>query len=342
MFYHKDDLIYMSLYSGKKFTGFLAFILSLACLKTEASCTVEIGSTVVSSLLVTLPLTPFDPFDPTVPDGTVLYSTTAQGNSQTGDVYCSSAIGRYEYRGVGAVGRFNTYSTSVSGVGIRIHHSYIGWWPKGGSTGSTSYPIYGNSPRVEVELVKTGPITAGGRLTGLIGALRFVDHGVDVQRFVISGNLEIKPRVPTCTVSTPAIAVGMGKVHVNALADKGATNPARPLEIRLQCSGGDAGAHTRMFMTLSDAANPGNRSTTLSLLSGTSATGVGIQILRSDDTPVSFGPDSAVAGNPNQWQIGEFGNGQVTIPLKARYIPTGGKVGPGTANAAATFTMSYQ
>lgn len=240
------------------------------------------------------------------------------------------------------MGRFNTYATSVSGVGIRMEYYLAGWWPKSLSTSSTNYPMYDYYPSVKIELVKTGPITAAGRMTGLIGTFTSIDHGIDFQRFVINGNLEIKPRVPTCTVSTPTIAVGMGKVHVNAVADKGATNPARPLEIRLQCSGGDAGAHTRMFMTLSDAANPGNRSTTLSLLSGTSATGVGIQILRSDDTPVGFGPDSAVAGNPNQWQVGEFGNGQVTIPLKARYIPTGGKVGPGTADAAATFTMSYQ
>ena len=202
--------------------------------------------------------------------------------------------------------------------------------------------MYGYAPSVKIELVKTGPITAAGQLTGLIGTFTAIDHDIDFQRYVINGNLEIMPRVPTCTVSTPTIAVDMGKVQINAVAVKGAANPARPLEIRLQCSGGDPGAHTRMFMTLSDAANPGNRSTTLSLLSGSSATGVGIQILRSDDTLVGFGPDSAIAGNPNQWQVGEFGNGLVTIPLRARYIPTDGKVGLGTADAAVTFTMSYQ
>ncbi|WP_198919096.1 fimbrial protein [Pseudomonas chlororaphis] len=265
-----------------------------------------------------------------------------QGTSQTGTAYCSSAVGRYEYKGVGAVGRFNTYSTSVVGVGIRISYYFSGWWPKGEWGYGTSYPMYAYTPSVKIELVKTGPITAGGRLTGTIGTLELPDHGLELVRYVISGNLEIKPRVPTCTVSTPTIAVGMGKVHVSAVADKGATNPARPLEIRLQCSGGDVGAHTRMFMTLSDAADPSNQSSTLSLSRSSTATGVGIQILRGDNTLVSFGPDSAVAGNPNQWQVGEFGNGQVSIPLKARYIPTGGKVGPGTANAAATFTMSYQ
>ncbi|SEM20865.1 Pilin (type 1 fimbria component protein) [Pseudomonas sp. NFACC41-3] len=332
----------MSLYFWKHFFGILVLVLLLVCSKAQASCTIKSGSVDVGTLTARLPVTPSESFDPSVPDGTVLYSSTSRGSSQGGTAECSGPIGRLEYRGVGAVGRFNTYATSVSGVGIRMEYYLAGWWPKSLSTSSTNYPMYDYYPSVKIELVKTGPITAAGRMTGLIGTFTSIDHGIDFQRFVINGNLEIKPRVPTCTVSTPTIAVGMGKVHVNAVADKGATNPARPLEIRLQCSGGDAGAHTRMFMTLSDAANPGNRSTTLSLLSGTSATGVGIQILRSDDTPVGFGPDSAVAGNPNQWQVGEFGNGQVTIPLKARYIPTGGKVGPGTADAAATFTMSYQ
>ncbi|UUT22196.1 fimbrial protein [Pseudomonas sp. T8] len=332
----------MSQYFWKNFPGIFALVFSFFCLKAQASCIVEMSGVNVGTRTVTLSVTPSESFDPSVPDGTVLYSSTAQGKEQPGVAYCSSSIGRIEYRGVGAVGRFNTYATSVSGVGIRIQYYFSGWWPQGTWEGSTDYPMYAYTPSVKIELVKTGPITAGGRMTGLVGTFTALDHGMDFQRYVISGNLEIKPRVPTCTVSTPTIAVGMGKVHVSAVADKGATNPDRPLEIRLQCSGGDAGAHTRMFMTLSDAADPSNQSSTLSLSRSSTASGVGIQILRGDDTLVSFGPDSAVADNPNQWQVGEFGNDQVSIPLKARYIPTGGVVGPGTADAAATFTMSYQ
>ncbi|SFQ70973.1 Fimbrial protein [Pseudomonas sp. NFPP07] len=98
-----------------------------------------------------------------------------------------------------------------------------------------------------------------------------------------------------------------------------------------------------MFVTLTDAVSPGNSSSNLSLVPGpTTASGVSVQILRGDGTPVSYGPDSAETGNPNQWQVGEFGNVMVTIPLKARYIQTATSVRPGSANAAATFTMSYQ
>ncbi|MFP3409088.1 hypothetical protein SB757_31210, partial [Pseudomonas sp. SIMBA_065] len=67
-----------------------------------------------------------------------------------------------------------------------------------------------------------------------------------------------------------------------------------------------------------------------------------IQILRSDGSIVSYGPESSAEGNPNQWYVGEYGNGTVDIPLKARYAGEGGKVGPGSANGLATFTMSYQ
>lgn len=332
----------MSLYFLKYFSGVPVLVFSLACLKAQASCTIQRGGVDVGTLIVNLPVKPTESFDPSVPDGTVLYSSTIRGSGQGGTAYCTDSIGRIEYKGVGTAGKFDTYATSVSGVGIRIEYSVSGWWPKSVSDYHTSYPLYDVSPDVKIELVKTGPITAGGRMTGLIGTFTSIDHGMDFQHYKISGNLEIKPRVPTCTVSTPTIAVDMGKVQVNAVADKGATNPDRPLEIRLQCSGGDAGSHTRMFMTLSDAADPSNQSSTLSLSRSSTASGVGIQILRGDDTLVSFGPDSAVADNPNQWQVGEFGNDQVSIPLKARYIPTGGVVGPGTADAAATFTMSYQ
>ncbi len=98
-----------------------------------------------------------------------------------------------------------------------------------------------------------------------------------------------------------------------------------------------------MFMTLTDAEKPGNLSSVLSLASGSTAEGVGIQVLRgSDSTLVRYGPDSAQEGNPNQWEVGKFGNGDVTIPFNVRYVRTSDKLKPGKANGVATFTMSYQ
>ncbi|KVH63801.1 adhesin [Burkholderia sp. MSMB1072] len=98
-----------------------------------------------------------------------------------------------------------------------------------------------------------------------------------------------------------------------------------------------------MYTTLTDASNPANVSNMLSLGPDSTASGVSIQVLHGDnDKLISYGPDSSQAGNPNQWFVGEFGNVDVTIPLKARYVQTASDVKAGTANGRATFTMSYQ
>ncbi|AOZ01287.1 adhesin [Cupriavidus sp. USMAHM13] len=135
----------------------------------------------------------------------------------------------------------------------------------------------------------------------------------------------------------------MGKATTSELKSVGATSSPKSFEVRLQCSGGNPGTSTKMYMTLTDSANPANETDTLSLASGSQAKGFGIQVLRaSDDTLVSYGPDSAAAGNTNQWKVGSFGNVNVTIPFKARYVRTSSSIVPGTANGTATFTMSYQ
>lgn len=57
---------------------------------------------------------------------------------------------------------------------------------------------------------------------------------------------------------------------------------------------------------------------------------------------VSFGPDSSVAGNTNQWLVGNAISGQMNIPLTVKYVQTAQTIKAGTVNGVATFTMSYQ
>ncbi len=171
----------------------------------------------------------------------------------------------------------------------------------------------------------------------------FIAHEKKVRSIVTNGSINIIPKVPTCNVLTKNIAVDLGKALVGDMKNIGATSSPKSFEVRLKCSGGNPGTSTKMFMTLTDSANPANESDTLSLARGSQVKGVGIQILHgSDDTLVSYGPDSAAVGNPNQWSIGSFGNVDVTIPFKARYVRTSSTVSPGKADGAATFTMSYQ
>ncbi|KVM03223.1 hypothetical protein WL40_22470 [Burkholderia ubonensis] len=327
----------------------LAFLAFGLCTNVQATCNVRqsfVGSG-PGRFTISLPATVA--FDPMQPDGTVLMSRDVV--SQGFEVYATgcknpNSLGREMHSGVGTLGRFDTFPTSVAGVGIRVGYRSSGgtaiWWnnnivDNSGSVGMTIYP-----PPLVVELIKTGPITAQGSLGGEIGRLTLLDHGQIVYSVFMTGTLTIKPSVPTCNVLTKTVPVGLGKVTMETLRGLGSSSQSTPFDIKLQCAGGTQGATTRMFMTLTDAADPGNRGTALSLSPDSKAKGYGIQILRADDTPVSYGPDSAAAGNPGQWYVGEPGNNHVAIPLKARYVRTATDVQPGTANGVATFTMSYQ
>src|SRR5256885_10143923 len=69
------------------------------------------------------------------------------------------------------------------------------------------------------------------------------------------------------------------------------------------CAGGEANTRLTAFITLTDATQATNRSSTLTLAQNSKARGVGIQVLR-NNVPVSFGPDSGSLGNANQWNAG--------------------------------------
>ncbi|WP_120293638.1 fimbrial protein [Paraburkholderia sp. BL23I1N1] len=117
----------------------------------------------------------------------------------------------------------------------------------------------------------------------------------------------------------------------------GSTALETAFSVRLNC----AVPGSQIYITLTDNANPANTSNTLSLKSDSTASGLGFQVLNKG-IPVSFGPDSSVAGNTNQWQVGVASTGSINIPLSVRYIQTPAQVRPGTVDAVPTFTMSYQ
>jgi len=103
---------------------------------------------------------------------------------------------------------------------------------------------------------------------------------------------------------------------------------------------------TKVFATMTDVSAPLNTANVLSLANSSSAKGVGIQIYREDtSTPVSFGPDSPLKGNLNQWYVGtatEQTGGRVGLSFTAGYVKTQPKITPGAVNAQSTITFSYQ
>lgn len=309
-----------------------------------AYCTTDVGG------ITPIPFTlyNFNPpsFNPNVPVGSIIYSQTVlTGTIATTGFTCPGGIGVIFWRGTtsASAGPYNAYSTPINGIGLRFQHSYNNkFFPfQGEDLGQATRGVL-NSHTVTVSLVKTGPITAGGTISGEIAGVFAQYNTSQIASFRLNSSVQIKPMVPTCRVSTPAIKVPLGKVHPSTFTGVGTYSPAQNFNIGLTCSGGTGGTVTRVYTTLTDQTNPGNRSNTLPLISsGLTATGVGIQILNGS-TPISYGPDSRVANNPNQWMVGTQGNGSFTIPLSVRYVQTSPSVTPGTANGAATFTMSYQ
>lgn len=147
-------------------------------------------------------------------------------------------------------------------------------------------------------------------------------------------------RGSSCTMTTPSTqTVALPTISRTALASTGATAAkGAGFHIGLNCDAGVA-----LHVTMTDASTPTNTGDTLSLAPGSTAKGVGVQLFyNGSSTPVPYGPDSPVKGNTNQWQVGSSPSAaSYDIPLMAGYVSTG-TVTPGSVQAKATFTFSYQ
>lgn len=165
-------------------------------------------------------------------------------------------------------------------------------------------------------------------------------EGILFSETFLASTLTFTPQ--TCTVTQPG-AVNMGAVSSRTFTGVGSTSDWGPdFTIGVNCSGVAA----KVFMVLSDAQNNANTSSTLPLSSSSTAAGVGLQIQRKNGSaPISFGPDSSLAGTTNQFPVftsDGSATGPTALVFAARYIQTNATITPGTANGLATFTMSYQ
>jgi type 1 fimbria pilin len=334
-----------------KWIGLLFLLLAAIGLPVtaHAACTISSGT-----LPVVLSFTPWSPanFDPSVANGTVVasqvlnFSSVGAGGAT---VNCSGGLGTQTRAGTTGAQEavYMTYPTGIAGVGIRFTTqggtgAGYGVWPTSQALTGSSATIT-TTGSVLVEFVKVGTITAGGTIVGELGASYLQNGATKLSSYVVNGGITLKPTVPTCAVQTPIVNVGLGTAAASSFTGIGTTSSdtGQPFNLQLQCSGGTNGATTKMYMTLTDQNNLANVSNALSLTSSSTASGVGIQV-RNGSTIIGYGPDSSAAGNTNQWFVTQTGNGIVNIPLTARYVQTGNQAKPGTANAIATFTMSYQ
>lgn len=137
----------------------------------------------------------------------------------------------------------------------------------------------------------------------------------------------------TCTVSPDSkdFTVKMGNVPSKQFYQAGDGTRYEPFFIHLEKCGGAASGVTVSFSGPKDNRN----SDLLAIPSGNgNASGMGIGIYNQDKSLIPIGSNSIQTKlTPNQ--------PSVSISFYARYIADGGVVTTGTANAAATFTLTY-
>ncbi|QGR68431.1 fimbrial protein [Yersinia intermedia] len=221
------------------------------------------------------------------------------------------------------------YDTNIPGIGIRVYvanTSSANMFPKEEVRNGTGYTQ--PAPYI-VELYKTAASVQSGIITtGQIATLSCGSPSTNIYNAI---NLSAVTIVDSaCTVNSSDITVPIGNVNSSIFTTVGSTSNATAFTIPLTCP--SSGVQVKMQL---DGNTVNGSTTALSLNnSGTdgAASGYGVQII-TGSSPIVIGTPTAVATTTS---------GQVSIPLKARYIKTSAISNGGVANSTATFTMTYE
>ncbi|SAL40609.1 type-1 fimbrial protein subunit A [Caballeronia choica] len=279
---------------------------------------------------------------------------TCQFNANAPVITTATHIPHFDVAVAPVAGTVDVYPTDIAGVGVRYTIYADACTERSAvvtnKTAQLHCPRSGVIPSdqsipatVVAEFVATGSLAAGTLTLTSVPQLKvwynsdFQPGASWTQAPVYTGTASGTIRQQSCSVQNSAQAITLPTVTTRSL-DSGAGTVAgsQPFSVDLSCAAG-----AQVSITFTDATNPSNTSSVLSLASGSTATGVGIELRRANDMKISFGPDSAAPGTTNQWLVGAAPNGALGIPLSARYVRTTGTLAAGSVKALATFTMSY-
>lgn len=216
-------------------------------------------------------------------------------------------------------GTFNTYDMGPANKGsnrvsgsfelVRTANTMV--------SGNAIFPMYLHVPSTEWA-------------NGGTGALSTINFGYTLQPTTVAA----------CTVTQSSVNVAMPSTGARSLSTVGATAGNAPFFIDLNCESG-----AKPQISLGDATTPSNQTTDLSLAPGSTASGVGVQVLYGA-SPVTFAPapytsNSSGTLTPNLINLGPR-SGVTHVPFSARYVRNSASLTPGSVKALAIFTMLYQ
>jgi type 1 fimbria pilin len=137
----------------------------------------------------------------------------------------------------------------------------------------------------------------------------------------------------TCSITTASqnISVILPTISTSALQSTGSVAGRTAFPITYTCPAGWS-----LYMTMTTA-NPGTPPGVVlspgTCAAGTPASNIGVQVLQSNQQPVSFNVAQSLGNSPN---------GTLALTYYAQYYATAAPVGAGAVCGTATFTMSYQ
>lgn len=272
--------------------------------------------------------------------GTVIFDQTISSGAQATAIECNRkfifAYGFPKLYAADAVsGMDNVYKTNNPGIGFR------GW---GANTSSTNLDILGPTEQNNADIGrgKFYPNATYRLQLVVIGKvdntpLDLVNHHATywyhnlLATKVVFGKTNIVVSTQSCEVSNNSknLNVTLGRVERNSFKDLGSTSGKTPFAITLNCAEG-----TNVNMTF-DGTVKNNNDTILELDEAgqdNTATGVGVQIM------YNSAPLQLKKSTPLEKNVPE---GPINFPFEAHYIKTG-DISPGSANATATFTLTYR
>ena len=275
--------------------------------------------------------------------GTVVWTSTAS-NSPAFRITCTGqtyGVHRYADSLVAVPGMAGVYQTSVPYLGIKVvettSFTEVGTAVTRWVTPPVNFDGQWARPSYQVSLVVTGPVT-GDRNFNMPKPLArdyasdspaSLQNEVVLHEFEVSStNIRVRPAASPCTAAN--VTVNLGTHQATAFKGIGSTTAATSFNIQLtNCP---TGMNAITYQIDPTTAVNGSELSVVTLNPSSTATGVGVQLLNGSGAPLPLG-SSASLGNAG---------GSYTIPLQARFYQTDASVKGGTANAAMTFTITYQ
>jgi len=241
--------------------------------------------------------------------------------------------------GVGLYIELGSFLNAPASNAFQANDNGVGAVPYIGENQQKMLPVamrMGNLFIKYVALIKTDAIPPGVHTFNQEVVRGAITDVGDAVRLTLTGQVQ----QAQCTLKADAVSANPVQLGTHDLAQftgqGSTTNPVDFFITLSDCEDDPAGSVSRAFMRLDgvDGSIPVDRDRgIISLTTDSTANGIGIQVLRSDNTPLRLEEFVDMVG---------VTPGITRLDLRARYYQTDARVTPGEAKGALNFTIEYR